>query len=108
MRITITERQCEVGKRTLDRAESQLGQLAKFEQRATAAELVFTEGRRSKSAEVVVHIDGAPHVTARGEGDSFRSALDQVVDRLRRIVKEQRERRREHQAPRLSERIAGK
>jgi len=106
VRVSITERHCEVGKRTLARTESQMAQLSKFEQRASFAEVVFTEGKRSKSAEVVVHIDGAPHATARGEGDTFRSALDQMVDRARRILKEQRERRREHQAPPLSERLA--
>lgn len=107
MQVSITERHCEVGKRTLDRTESQITQLAKFEPRASLAEVVFTEGKRSKSCEVVVHIDGAPHSTARGEGETFRSALDQVLDRLRRILKEQRERRRDHQAPPLSERLAG-
>lgn len=106
MRVSITERQCEVGKRTLDRTEAQIAQLSRFEQRASLAEVVFTEGKRSKSAEVVIHIDGAPHATARGEGETFRSALDQVIERLRRILKEQRERRREHKAPPLSERLS--
>lgn len=106
MRVSITERHCEVGKKTRDRAEWQIAQLSKFEPRASLAEVVFTEGKRSKTAEVVVHIDGAPHVNARGEGESFRTALDQVSERLSRILKEQRERRRDHQAPPLSERLA--
>lgn len=106
MQVTITERHCEVPKRTVQRSESQIAALERFEARATHAELVFTDERHVKKAEAVVHVDGAPIVTARGEGDSYRAALDQVVDRLGRLLREQRERRRDHQAPPLAERLA--
>jgi ribosomal subunit interface protein len=106
VQISITERHCEVGKKTRERAEVRIAQLSRFESRASLAEVVFSEGKRSKTAEVVMHIDGAPHVHARGEGDSFRTALDQVADRLSRMLKGQREQRRDHQAPPLSARLS--
>ena len=103
MRVTITERHCEVPKRVLDRTESQVAGLAKFEQRASHAEVIYSEEKRSMKIEIVVFVDGAPEVAARGEGGDFRKALDQGVERMRRQLREQRERRRDHQAPPLSE-----
>ena len=92
---------------SLDRAESQVASLARFEQRASHADVIFTEEKRSRKVEVVVFVDGAPEVAGRGEGEDFRKALDQGVDRVRRQLREQRERRRDHSAPPLSEGLAG-
>lgn len=103
MNVTITERHCEVPQKVRDRAEAQIARLVKYEQRATAAEVVFSDERHTRKVEVIVHIDGAEHAVGRGEGNDFRSALDQVVDRLRRMLSEQRDRRRDHQAPPLSD-----
>ena len=106
MRVTITERHCEVPKSVLARTENQVAGLAKFEQRASHADVIYTDEKRSRKVEIVVFVDGAPEVAARGEGDDFRKALDQGVERMRRQLREQRERRRDHKAPPLSEGIA--
>lgn len=107
MRLTITERHCQIPSRVRTRTESVVGGLSKYEDRATAAEVVFSDEKHTKKAEIIVHIDGAPHVVARGEGREFRSAIDQATDRAKRILRDQREQRRDHQAPPLSERVAG-
>jgi len=103
VRLTITERHCEIPNRVRDRTESLVNRLSKFEDRATAAEVVYIDENHTRKAEIIVHIDGAPHVVARGEGDDFRSALDRAVDRAKRILRKQRDQRRDHQAPPLSE-----
>ena len=103
MRISITERRCDIPKRVRDRTESVVQGLSKFEERATSAEVVYSDEKNAKKVEIIVHIDGAPHVVARGEGDGFRAALDRAIDRTKRMLKEQREQRRDHQAPPLSE-----
>jgi len=102
VRVSITERHCDVPQRVLERTEAQVGALAKYEQRASAADVVYTDEKHTRKVEVIVHIDGAPQVVGRGEGGDFRSALDQVVERLRRMLNEQRKRRRDHHAPPLS------
>lgn len=107
MRVQITTRQCTVPSEVLERTKSQIESLSKYEPRATAAELVYAEERHSRSVEAIVHIDGAEPVVAHGDGAEFRSALDQVVDRLRRRLRRQRSRRRDHQAPPLAERLGG-
>jgi ribosomal subunit interface protein len=103
MRIQITGRHCDVPKTVLERTETQITALAKYEERASAADVVYTEEKQGRRVEVMIHIDGSEAVVAHGEGDSFRSALDQVVERARRMLRKQRERRRDHQAPPLSE-----
>ncbi|MGB0542721.1 MAG: HPF/RaiA family ribosome-associated protein [Longimicrobiales bacterium] len=104
MGVSITERHCEVPKATLARTEAQMNGLTKYESRATAADVIYTEEKRSRNVEVIIHIDGAPHVTAHGEGDEFRAALSGVVGRLRRLLRDARAQRRDHTAPPLSER----
>lgn len=87
----------------LERTETQLKALVKYEERASAADVVYTDGKQGRGIEVIIHIDGHDAVVAHGEAGDFRSALDQVVERLRRMLRKQRERRRDHQAPSLSE-----
>lgn len=106
MRVSITERHCEVPSPVLERTEAQIGALVKYEGRATAADVVFTDEKHTRKVEVIVHIDGSAEVVARGEGADFRSSLDQVVERLRRMLSEKRRKRRDHHAPPLSEGIA--
>ncbi len=106
MRVTTTERHCEVPRPVLDRAESQVAGLAKFEQRASRAEVVFSDENRSRKVEIVVSVDGAPEVVGRGESDDFRKSLDQAVDRVRRQLRDRRERSRDHKAPPLGEGLA--
>ena len=103
MRVSITERHCEVPKAILSRTETQMGGLTKYEPRATAVDVVYAEEKRSRKVEVIVHIDGAPHITAHGEGDDFRAALSSVLDRVRRLLRDARSQRVDHQAPPLSE-----
>jgi len=107
VRVTITERHCSVPKKVLERTERQISSLIKFEQRASHAEAVYTEEKRARRLEVVVSIDGAPPVAAHGEGEEWRAALDQAVERLKRLLRDGRERRRDHKAPPLSEGAVG-
>jgi len=103
VRVTITERHCDVPKKILTRTEDQIGGLAKYEQRATHAEVTYTEEKHSRKVEVVVHVDGGGQVVAHGEDDEFRGALAQAVERARRMLRQQREKRIDHKAPPLSE-----
>lgn len=73
--------------------------LAKYSPRATAAEVVFMEEKVSRVVEVIVHIDGEVPVVARADDKEFQSALDKVVERVGRQLREQRELRKDHQAP---------
>ena len=103
MRISITERRCDIPERVRARTRSVVQALSRFEERATSAEVVYSDEKHAKKVEIIIHVDGASRVVARGEGTEFRAALDQAVDRVKRMLREQRDRRRDHQAPPLSE-----
>lgn len=102
MRVQVTERHCTVPKAVRTRTEEQVQALTKYEQRATAADVVFLDEKHTRRVEMIIHIDGSEPAIGHGEGGDFRSALDQAIDRMRRILRENRERRRDHQAPPLS------
>lgn len=103
MKVTITGRHCDVPKKIIDRTELQFSKLVKFQTRATHADVIYVDEGHSKRVEGIVFVDGAPQVAARGDGENFRAALSQLVDRLRRQLKEQREQLTDHQAPPLTE-----
>ena len=105
MRVQITERHCKVPPDVLERTMEQIEALAKYDARASAADVVYEEVKVTRKVEVIVHIDGARPVVAHGDGADFRIALDQVCGRLARMLRKRRERRRNHQAPPLAERL---
>ena len=87
----------------LERTEGQIQGLAKYEPRASAADVTYSEEKLVRAVEVLIHVDGAEPVIAHGEAAEFRDALDQVVSHMSRRLRKQRERRRDHQAPPLSD-----
>jgi ribosomal subunit interface protein len=91
----------------LERTEELAKALSKYSPRASAADVIFVEEKLTKQAEVIVHIDGGEPVVARGEGAEFRTALDQVMDRVGRMLRKQRERRTDHKAPPMGEGVGG-
>jgi ribosomal subunit interface protein len=99
--VQISARHCDVPADVLERTEAQVATLSKYSPRASAAEVVYMEEKLTRIVEIIVHIDGGEPVVARGEGDEFRSALDQVMDRMSRRLRRQRERRTNHKAPPL-------
>ena len=105
MRIQITERHCTVPAEVRGRTEAQMASLAKYDPRATSVDVVFEEERVTRKIEVIIHIDGGSPVIATGAGAEFREALDEVVERAARMLRKQRTRQRDHQAPPLAERI---
>ena len=105
MKVQITGRHCEVPNKLLERTEDHVRALAKYESRASAADVVFIDETHTKKVELLIHIDGAQAVMGSAEGSDFRSALDRVVERVGRMLRKQHERRHDHQAPPLSERI---
>ena len=103
MRVQITARHCEVPKDVMVRTEAQVSALSKYSPRASAADVIYSEQKLTKVAEIIMHIDGDEPVVAQGEGAEFRAALDQMIERVGRALRRQRERRTEHKAPPLGE-----
>ena len=99
MQINITQRHCDVPKDVLERAETEVARLDRFESRLLKAELVFQEERHVRHAEGILSISGRDPVVAKGEGPDFRAALDALLGRLSKILRRQRARLVDHRGP---------
>lgn len=96
-------RHCEISPAVRERAETRAGRLARYENRIAAVELIFDEEKHTKWVEGVVSIDGAEAAVARGSGTAFSEAVDDLMNRLTKILRRERSRAKEHQGPRISE-----
>ncbi len=103
MEIRITSRHTDLSDALRERTEEVLMKLTKYEPRVSAAEVVFDEGKRSKTVEGIVHIDRSDPVVASGEADEFHAALRQMMDRLTTQLRRRHDQNRDHQATKLSE-----
>jgi ribosomal subunit interface protein len=95
MRVQIAARHCEIPDAVRDRAEEQLGKLSKFEPRLSVVDVVFETEKHLKKVEAVLKVDREEPMVAGGEGDEFRDALDQMVDRLSRMLRRRRSQKRD-------------
>lgn len=107
MRVQITSRHTDISDAVMVRTRDQLQKLTRYDPDLRAAEVIFDLNKRNKSVEAVLHIDGREPKVATGEGDTFEGALDQLVDRLARMLRRGRDQRRDHQGPKLSEGVSG-
>jgi len=90
MRVKIAARHCEIPETVRDRTEEQLGKLSKYEPRLSGAEVVFEVEKHKKKVDAILKVDREEPVLAGGEGVEFREAVDQMVDRLSRILRRRR------------------
>ena len=105
MRVQISSPHTDVPDVVMDKTQEQLEKLVRYDPGLRAAEVFFDSTKRKKSVEAVLHIDGEEPKVATGKGDSFQAALDQLIDRLGRMLRRRRAQRRDHQAPKLSETV---
>jgi ribosomal subunit interface protein len=94
MDVTITARHCTISDIVRDRAVLRANRLERYDARVTRVDIVFDTDHGAKSVEGRLHLAGEGILTARGKANAFRSALDQVLDRLDKQLKRQCDRRR--------------
>ena len=98
MRIQITARHCDVRDAERERAEGLIQRLQRFDSHLSHAELIFEVQKQSHSVEGVLSLDRQEPVVAKGEGSDFVAALDELVERLGRILKKRHSRRVDHRS----------
>ena len=96
MRVQISARHCEIPDTIRERTEEQLGKLSKYDPRLSGADVVFEVEKHLKKVESVVKVDREEPVVASGEGAEFREALDQMVDRLSRMLRRRRKQQKDY------------
>lgn len=100
MKVNTVARRCDVPNNVIKRANQKVGKLVRFEPRLTSAEIVFRIERHVHRVEAFLSLNGDDPVVARGEAGDFMTALDQVADRLSRIVRRRRAHLVEHRGGR--------
>lgn len=96
MQAQITGQGCEVPAAARRRAEAMAAKWPRFEPAADGVSFVFRAEGRSRVVEAIVGRRRLAPVVARASADSFRSALDELDQRMKRILRKNRERRKAH------------
>jgi ribosomal subunit interface protein len=99
MRVQIAARRCEVPDTIRSRTEEQLGKLSKYEPRLSGAEVTFEVEKHRKKVDAILRVDREEPVLAGGEGAEFREAVDQMVDRLSRMLRRRRKQMKDYHKP---------
>lgn len=97
MRVQITARHCEVPDAVRSRTEEQLGKLSKYDPRLSGAEVVFEVEKHLKKVDAILKVEREEPIVAGGEGAEFREAVDQMADRLSRMLRRRRKLRKDRQ-----------
>lgn len=97
MKVEITARHCDLDDAVRERAESLTGKWPKYDSTASHARLAFEVQGTQHTVDAQVWRDRREPVAAKGEGADFRSALDEVDQRMRRILRKDNQKRRNHQ-----------
>lgn len=103
MNVTITARHFVIPERVRRRALDRVQRLRRYDPRILAADVAFVRERATYIAEARLEIAGEPAAFARAKAADPGAALDRMIERLRRQLKRERERARDHRAAPLYE-----
>ncbi len=84
MRLTITQRHCEIPDDLRARARELVARLVKVTRRPETAQVIFSEDHGAAAVELRLHAGRGRLLVATSEGADHRSALDRAAARLRR------------------------
>ena len=99
MEVSFTARHGTVPESVRRHVEERLERLQKFEKRPLNAHIYFDAEGSEKRVEAQIKVAGGGSVVAVGAADNYRAAADVAMERAERQLKRERERYREHQAP---------
>ncbi len=102
MPTTITAQGCDVSDPLRERAQGLGRRWPRYDPAVMDTRFVFAVEGRTHLVEAIIARRRSRTVVARGEGPGFRGALDQLDDRVKRILKRDRSRRTDHRASRDS------
>ncbi|TVP50252.1 MAG: hypothetical protein EA350_00855 [Gemmatimonadales bacterium] len=103
MRVQTVSRHCEVPDAVLGRAVERFERLSRFDPALSSAEVIFVEEKHRKRVEGILSLDGEEPAIARAEETSFKAAVEQVADRLEKILRRRRSHARDHRGPRTAD-----
>ena len=103
MEIIVSARHSDVSEELRSHVDESLARLARFEPRATRANVTLLKEKNRCVAEATLSVERGDYVRAEAEGGDLRTAVDRLCDKLARQLKRGRDRRRSHKGPSLAE-----
>jgi len=86
MRVTITQRHCDIPDDLRARARELVTRLVKAARRSEAAQVIFSDDHGAAAVELRLHAGRGRLLVATADGADHRSALDRAAARLRRQI----------------------
>jgi len=98
MEVTINMRHCSVPESIRNQSLIRLQRLLRYNPYVLGATAVFSGDGSSRQMDVRLHVKGGAPVLGRGQGPTFRTALDRALDRLETQLKRRNPRHRNRRA----------
>ena len=83
MRVTMTQRHCEISDELKARADKVVEKLVKVANRPQSAEVIFDEDHGAKMVEIVLVLPRSQTKVAKAESNDFRTSLDRAAAKVR-------------------------
>jgi len=100
MNVKFTARHFEASAELQARIEAQIKDLARFNDQVTGAHVVLDkQPNELRSAHAEISIAGHGVVSVTAEAENFGKAVDEMFDKIERVLKKENERAKEHRAP---------
>jgi len=98
MEVTINMRHCSVPESIRNQSMIRLQRLLRFNPYVLSATAVFSGNGSSRTMDVRLNLKGGAPVLGRGQGPTFRTALDRALNRLEKQLKRRNPRHRNRRA----------
>lgn len=98
MNVRITVRHIDIADDEKARAEQLFSKLTKFDSRLSRAEVVYDAEGPMKTVEGILYIDRDDPVVAKAKNPDSLTALDQVIEKLAKILRRRRSQVTDHRA----------
>lgn len=100
MQVTVTGRHFDASTDLQANIEAQVAALAKYNDRITGAHVVLDkQPNDSRSAHAELTVAGSGVIAASAEAETMHKAIDEMFEKLTRLVKKENEKIKEHRAP---------
>lgn len=99
MQIIVAARHFDLSDNLKRHVQEKFGDLDRYDERVRKVEVTLTEEKNRRNVDALASVDQAGQFHAEAEDGDFRTAIDTARDRLKRQLKKERSRHRDHQGP---------
>lgn len=94
--IEVSSRHGQVSDGMRDYAIRKVTKLSRFHDRLSSVQVVLEDPNGEREIEILAHVDSGRLLVAREQAGSFRASIDQLVDKMERQLKKDKERLKDH------------